>query len=130
MFFGELVRFAVKANSGVIEQNVNATKPSHRLIDRVCNRRVIAHITREHESLASLRLHLPFERFQIVHRTERIARMRNLPGNIVGDDPRPFTGKRQRSCTSLSVRSAGDECNFSFEVTSHVAKPTSMKHPT
>src|SRR5437763_984609 len=48
--------------------------------------------------------------------------MRNLPGNIVADDPRPFTGKRQRGCTALSVRSAGDECNFTFEVTSHVAK--------
>ena len=62
LLLGQLMRFAVETNARIVEKNVDPAKSRHRLIDRVGDGSVIPHVAREHQRLAALRLHLPFER--------------------------------------------------------------------
>ena len=100
---------AVGADTGVVEQHVDAPEPLDGSIDRGADRGVVAHVADEGEAFGTEFLARAGQRAEVVFAAERVAGIGERPRDVEGRDPVARGGERERGGAPLPVGGAGDE---------------------
>src|SRR4029079_18306046 len=125
---GQLVRAAVGADPGVVEQHVDAAEPLGCLGDGGGDRGIVAHVGRERRSLDAERAHLRFERAQLVARAHAVAGVGERLRDVERGDVRASPRERERRGAALAVRGARDERDLALQLAVAHARPSALRY--
>ncbi len=128
LVLAQLVGEAVGAYPGVVEEDVDAPEALHRRVDRVHDRRVVAHVAGEGQRGGAGGLALGDEGCEVVARAHPVARVRQRPRHVERGDAGAGLGQRQRGRPALPVRGARHERHPPAELT-HARPPLRSVRP-
>ena len=106
---GQLVGEPVRADAGVVEQDVDPAEALDRVVDRLGHRGVVADVGDDGQAGAARSLDRRPQRVQLLGRAHRVRRVGERRGDVQRDDVVAVLRQRERRRAALAVGGAGDE---------------------